>query len=1383
MPGWHGPVSDGGCRRWRKCDVRCEADKLLRTDVTTLPFEFIKGHEGALRVGDVYGPPKGGKAGSSGGQLSQSVHRYSDGDGRWIMESGPIPGDAPAGSSIPGTGSSTSSSSSTRQAGEEITRCGRWSKKRKLQDTRVEEQLSTRGEGQRQRKRERWKRQRQGPRLWWCRRMAAGKLLERKSKLVGRQEGQGRKGWKGKEEGGQERRSMREGSGGSYEEGEEAFPAARGFDEFGWMIEKAESLRKIGVGLAWMYARGLVSLEEDRKLLAILAVVLGASAGNVAVHRPRNREVFPIPVGKLEMVLSALCKSSRSSIFSKEFVQEWCEDCWLLNSIRFLNSLNGSPRIMKGQWKSHHVKLVECVRASVKRTLAQDGKVARSGSEVEKELSSRYLTYSGEEVPKMEILTLRQVEAGLPPLGHGGLIEAEEWVTGRTRIFLLNPEDCVLSYEERGGEKKKRAKVHIAEGEKIPLAKELVRRGVCAWTEESKIFRVDDEPVLNGLFGVRKSTTIDSGEPVLRLIMNLIPTNAHMSQLRGVVDELPGVCQYLSIVLGEGEELRICQADMTSAFYLFKLPKKWRPYLTFDLWVSGSEIGQVEHKKFFLSCAVLPMGWGSAVGVMQEMSTNLLIWQGLPESSQVKKNKSLPQWLVEILAEETTCSKGWWHIYLDNFFSAEKVMCSSVGEEAELLHCMAEGCWDDVGVISSKKKRVANAVEAEELGARFGGNMQFLGVTGERLIRLCQTTLLVLSRTFLLRKWLEVVCGRWIHVLQFRRAGLSGLQYVWKVIHPRQSKREDAMNARRELFNLMLGCCLFHTFLGAQISEVCSASDASNKGGAVGIARSLTAEGQDVCRALQNSDEGVIKVPVLVLSLFNGIGGAFRCYDVLGVSASAILGFDTFKPANRVCSRRWGHAVLGEDVRSIDAALVRKWVFQYPHILVVHIWAGFPCVDLSSVKFGRKNLEGSQSSLVHEVLRVIKLVRAVFGQRIKISFFVENVASMDQSARDQISRMFGVRPYKVQCSQAVPLSRPRFCWTDIVLPKLEGVLQEDKGPYIELIAEAPYPETSSWLTPGARWPYESTDVVFPTCMKAIRRSRPPPAPAGLNRADQDCVDRWRADHFRYPPYQYKEEYVIWTEGGKWRLLNSEEREILHGYGASHTAVCWSASDIKANPTEYEDVRCSLLGDSFSIFSFVIFAWGALAAYLPKLSYLDLVSRMGLAPGFTSPISCRSPLSRRLSYGHAEGPTKDIRDLTGCFLARTNHTGSDVRIVTGKVMNPKAFPRQSVAAGWFNWQGVFHCKWARKDHINSLEMRAILLSLRHRIQHLREQEVRFAHLTDSYVSMSVISKGRSSSQMLTQVLKRINSYLLGFNLYMILLHVESTDNPTDEASHQ
>ena len=51
----------------------------------------------------------------------------------------------------------------------------------------------------------------------------------------------------------------------------------------------------------------------------------------------------------------------------------------------------------------------------------------------------------------------------------------------------------------------------------------------------------------------------------------------------------------------------------------------------------------------------------------------------------------------------------------------------------------------------------------------------------------------------------------------------------------------------------------------------------------------------------------------------------------------------------------------------------------------------------------------------------------------------------------------------------------------------------------------------------------------------------------------------------------------------------------------------------------------------------------------------------------------------------------------------------------------------------------------------------------------------------YVCMSVLSKGRSSSDMLMVVLRKVAAFCLTFGLLPILLHVESTENPTDEAS--
>ena len=301
-------------------------------------------------------------------------------------------------------------------------------------------------------------------------------------------------------------------------------------------------------------------------------------------------------------------------------------------------------------------------------------------------------------------------------------------------------------------------------------------------------------------------------------------------------------------------------------------------------------------------------------------------------------------------------------------------------------------------------------------------------------------------------------------------------------------------------------------------------------------------------------------------------------------------------------------------------------------------------------------------------------------------------------------------------------------------------------------------------------------------MKAIRRDRPPPAPAGIARTPEDARERWRADEFRYPPYQYKTPYVIWSDRG-WRLLESSERDLLHGYGYEHTSVCWSASEIKRNLVGYEDQRCSLVGDSFNLYSFVLFAWSSCFAWLPSLTYSHLSQRMGMAPGFCAAPDQICPLRRDLGYGKGNGNPQLVSDLIRALLTRVNHTGSDVRITTGMGMNPKAYPRQSAQADWWEWKHVFSCRWQRQEHINRLEMRSILLAFRWRVEHLMETNVRFLHLTDSYVSMSVIAKGRSSSQMLMSIMKQIASFQFGFNLYPVLIHAESIENPTDEASRR
>lgn len=1150
--------------------------------------------------------------------------------------------------------------------------------------------------------------------------------------------------------------------------------------EFAKVCAEAKSMRRCGCLLAWLCVQA-ETYETEVGVLTLLSCILPAvGAGDTAVHRSR-KGALPLRLGELHVLHARLNRCNFEEVLTAEFSAEFSLECWTLLSLLYVNWMHGCRAAPKGRWRKSDLTAVSTLRASVQRVLQGDADFERSAASVEKELSSRFVSYSGEEVPKMEVLTYDQVAPALPPRGHGGSIPVVDWTKGRTRSFLLKPHECIVS-DEGQSLPKLQAKVHIENKDREKLAHLLVERQICDWVDFDEVLEYRGEKVLNGLFGVAKTSALDDGRAHLRLIMNLIPSNSVMLQLSGCVQDLPSVTQYISVVLEEEESLRLCQSDMTSAFYLFSLPSEWKRFLAFDLVLPGEKLGKQRGSRYALCCRVLPMGWASAVSVMQEVSQQLLDAHGLPGHLQVRRTRPLPNWLTQALSQSKETSRAWYHVYLDNFFSGEKVPQGGEGEDGKRLHAEAEAAWASAGVVSSEKKRVVGAECVQELGALLDGKSRLLGAAGGRLQKLIQSTCLVLSKRVMPRKWVQVILGRWVHVLQFRRAGMAGLHWVWKYTSNRALSPKQLVQVRRELCMLMAGSCLFHTFLGAGVSGVTTASDASGRGGAVGKSTWLSPVGQDFCRSLSVSSSGCRKVPILVISLFNGIGGAFRAYDLLGVEPMGLIGYDISKPASRVCSRRWPHAILGGDVREITKEKVFEWFLKFPHVEQVDLWGGFPCVDLSAVRYGRKNLDGPQSGLFREILRVLELLRQVYGRRFRIFFFVENVSSMDKEACQEISDALGVEPYKVQCADAVPISRPRYCWTNKELPPLPGVSLKHKDGYCEVTAKASYPLNCDWIREDSWWDPEIDDVVFPTAMKAIPRKEPPPRPAGLSRTPSDGVARWESDSYRYPPYQYKAQYLIWSEKG-WRLLEASEREILHGYGYGHTSVCMSASDIKRDPQAYEDTRCSLVGDSFSMFSFALFSWSSCFPFLPEFSYSHLAARMGMAPGFCAAIEMRCPITRSLSYGAPVGAPETIATLTRTLLTRVNHTGSDIRVSSGQVMNPKAYPRQSCCADWWEWEHVFHCRWNKTEHINRLELRSILLALRWRVQRLGAVNSRFVHLTDSYVCMSVVSKGRSSSDVIMSIMRQIAALQLSFNLYPILVHVESTENPTDEASRR
>ena len=111
-------------------------------------------------------------------------------------------------------------------------------------------------------------------------------------------------------------------------------------------------------------------------------------------------------------------------------------------------------------------------------------------------------------------------------------------------------------------------------------------------------------------------------------------------------------------------------------------------------------------------------------------------------------------------------------------------------------------------------------------------------------------------------------------------------------------------------------------------------------------------------------------------------------------------------------------------------------------------------------------------------------------------------------------------------------------------------------------------------------------------------------------------------------------------------------------------------------------------------------------------------------------------------------------------------------------------RASVPAKLSSCREVAGWSWKRAgEHINILEMRAVLTMLRRMVQRRRLRSCRMLHLIDSLVCLRALSRGRSSSQKLRLVLVKVNSLLLAADLHPCWGYVHTSQNPADRPSRR
>ncbi|CAE8621724.1 unnamed protein product, partial [Polarella glacialis] len=429
------------------------------------------------------------------------------------------------------------------------------------------------------------------------------------------------------------------------------------------------------------------------------------------------------------------------------------------------------------------------------------------------------LTYTGEVTCAAERLSLAQVVPGLPP-------EIKDLVIPKARVLV---EDLSEWYS---------------------IAAEMVQRRIGKPIAESEIFVAQGRRLLNGAFGVRKAGQfLEDGRPVLRLIMALRPANIVMRQIPGGMATLIGSAGWGSLRVQVGEEFLISGDDLTCAFYLFRIPDCWSPFLAFELPVPWAALGVARGLTTYIASTILPMDWGSSAGVMQAVGRYLALSPG-PGGAGADPMGELRR--GQLGGDERLR----WSIYLDDLTVLRKIVALwEKGKRGQIdaLQILLRQAYDYHGIPWSQDKAVEGVSKAERLGAVLDGEVGRLGPVTQRQLDLLQLAVWLIGARFARLRHLRFYAGRDLECrcIRCRRCLFSAFDSLWSLIASGGPRGELPWSVAVEM---LVSSCLtparFYDFRSRVVGEA-TVSDASEYGGDFCVSRNLSAAGRREAEEVQ----------------------------------------------------------------------------------------------------------------------------------------------------------------------------------------------------------------------------------------------------------------------------------------------------------------------------------------------------------------------------------------------------------------------------------------------------------------------------------------------------------------------------------------------------
>ena len=1127
-------------------------------------------------------------------------------------------------------------------------------------------------------------------------------------------------------------------------------------------------------------------------------------------------------------VLKLLIAEGRPKELSKdeqlrlaELSRECGADSWLWVTIAMVNAMfcGGSRPLGKvlphpEQRTADQQEVIERLRSWSK--IWTEGDQAQVDiSDWEKQSQSLGDIYTGSEVQKAYKLTWKAIAPHVPKPGEAGRVSLEEVVDPELRDFVNEPSLLRVPDDDLENTPMSAPVLVESDREFDLIVTNLVRAGMLEREVYDETLKVRGMPVYNGLFGVHKSWVCEENgqwSRTLRLIVNLIPGNHCQRRMPLQASKRMGYApMWGTMVLLEDEVIMAYGEDIKHCFHIFAPGPKWRGYFVLSKKASGHCFQDGCKQPGRARVRSAPMGWCNIVDFVQSALERMGTLSGIPSSQVVRMGEPSPFLSL-------TCPRSYHSFYVDNYDGFTVIAQTDVGRyegkasDAQLHLRETFKVWN---IERDEKKSAEGTLEWSSLGAEQLGTEGLVGSSRKFRRAVLGATICLLQRDVVATNDQELMSlvGKHMHSVQYCRPLACCFDELYKGLSVDDARVAMPFGAVEELLMLTGLLPLHWCDQRAALNHTVYATDASPEGGGACESIGLSTRGRAKCHLLASElddQEGGSCDPVLVIEVFGGIGGLRKALELIGILPQGIILIDSDPLCLKLAKRHCAYVITVDNVNKVNFEMVRDWRRQFPRASKVILGGGWPCINHSSLNKNRQGADAASSRLLEDMLAIAKALEQVSRPlrlpEWDIITLYENVV-MDEEDLTVQSQRIGSKPVLCEAADVGHCRRPRLFWLqglqlvealDLQVRKKQTV-SSLKTPLDVITLTCDKPPLSKFLRAGCCKFVDDGEPFF-TFARPFPRAEAPASPAGLDRCDKKTLGRWRGDAYRLAPYQYQDKNLARAPTGPRRLLSDEQLRML-GFNSDHL-------DMKQKVSE--DQRQQLIGNTFPV---VVVArllcglvldpahvhdrnvtndlweiWQGLENRVKQLKQANWSARFGPgaggAPG-TERLRLRKPafsLGSPRSILDLHDSLTDEQLLTYMITRSVSHRGTDVKLDHGVPFCASDFCRRSIDPTHWEWKVALSYKWKQPNaHITQLEAVALLDLLRKLSRSQKFHKKRTVVLIDNASVVSIMTKGRTTSQAMRQPLRRIGAILVATNTRLVVAWVKSEWNPADGPS--